>query len=191
MLISKRKEIDYSNLKEVIFLAITEYDMFPGKINYKSEHVILDKGTHERDLSDSTFTFIELPKFKKDNVLDLQTYEEKWCYFFKHASHADDEAYLVQNSDEVIKRAYHELESHNWTREELRTYEAEEKSAKDAIAIMAAAVMDGEARGRAEGELKSKAAEKIEIAKNLIMQELDHEIIAKATGLTLEEISKL
>jgi hypothetical protein len=28
-----------------------------------------------------TFTFIELPKFTKDNVMDLETYEEKWRYF--------------------------------------------------------------------------------------------------------------
>ena len=46
----------YEHLKEVIFLAITEYVMFPNKSDYKSEHVLLDQKTHERDLKGATNT---------------------------------------------------------------------------------------------------------------------------------------
>src|SRR5688572_24235027 len=55
----------YPDLKEVIFLAITNFVMFPKKASFKSDHVILDKETHEHDLKDFSFTFIELPKFEK------------------------------------------------------------------------------------------------------------------------------
>jgi predicted transposase/invertase (TIGR01784 family) len=55
----------YHNLKEVIFIAIADYVIFPKKSHYKSDHIILDKTTHEHDLKDLYFTFIELPKFKK------------------------------------------------------------------------------------------------------------------------------
>ena len=34
---------EYECLKEVIFLAITEYEMFPKKKDYKSVHVVLDE----------------------------------------------------------------------------------------------------------------------------------------------------
>jgi predicted transposase/invertase (TIGR01784 family) len=37
----------YHDLKEVIFLAIADFIMFPHKTFYKSDHVILDKITHE------------------------------------------------------------------------------------------------------------------------------------------------
>ena len=40
--------------------------MFPKKKDYKSDHVILDTKSHENDLKDFSFTFLELPKFKKD-----------------------------------------------------------------------------------------------------------------------------
>ncbi len=36
---------EYENLKEVIFLAIADYIMFPDKEGDKSDHVILDKAT--------------------------------------------------------------------------------------------------------------------------------------------------
>ena len=61
----------YHNLKEVIFIAISDYIIFKDKENYKSDHVILDKETYANDLKDFSFTFIELPKFK--NCLCIST----------------------------------------------------------------------------------------------------------------------
>jgi predicted transposase/invertase (TIGR01784 family) len=40
----------YQDLKEVIFLAISDFVIFPNKNSYKSDHVILDKTSHENDL---------------------------------------------------------------------------------------------------------------------------------------------
>ena len=55
----------YHDLKRVIFLAITDYIVFPNKKDrYKSDHVILDDHSHEDDLDDFSFTFVELPKMK-------------------------------------------------------------------------------------------------------------------------------
>jgi predicted transposase/invertase (TIGR01784 family) len=44
-----------------------------------------------------------------------------------------------------------------------------------------------EAKGKAEGEAK----EKREIAKNLLKAKVDLQLIATATGLTLEELKKI
>ena len=68
----------YQNLKEVIFIAIADCIIFKDKTEYKSDHVILDKNSHEHDLQDFSFTFIELPKFKKTNISELNTILEKW-----------------------------------------------------------------------------------------------------------------
>ena len=43
---------------------------------------MLNKDTYKHDLKDFYFTFIELPKFKKDNIDQLNNMVEKWCYFF-------------------------------------------------------------------------------------------------------------
>ena len=34
---------NYNNLKEIIFLAIIDFELFPDKKDFKSDHVILDK----------------------------------------------------------------------------------------------------------------------------------------------------
>ena len=57
---------DYKQLKQVIFLAITDFVMFPDKPEFKSDHVILDRDSFANDLKDFSFTFLELPKFKKE-----------------------------------------------------------------------------------------------------------------------------
>ena len=110
----------YENLKEIIFLAITDFVMFADKQNYKSDHVILDRDSYEQNLKDFSFTFVELPKFHL-SIDQLNTMTEKWCYFFKHAD-ATKERDLDQitGSDTIIKRAYEELNQFSWNEEELK-----------------------------------------------------------------------
>ena len=72
---------DYDLLKEVIFIAITDFVMFDDKANYFSTHVLLDQETYSHDLKDFSFTFIELPKFTK-TLDELGSLREKWAYFF-------------------------------------------------------------------------------------------------------------
>jgi transposase len=46
----------YHQLKEVIFIAITDFVMFPNKKAYKSDHVTLDRESDSHDLKDFHFT---------------------------------------------------------------------------------------------------------------------------------------
>ena len=200
----------YDHLKAVIFLAITEYEMFPKKKEYKSDHVILDKDSYDHDLKDFSFTFIELPKFKKE-AHELKNYEEKWCYFFKHANNADNIEELIANSDEVIKKAYHQLRAHNWTKEELRAYEASEKSARDARARekyvhgeglaegiakgmaqgLEKGMAEGIAKGIAKGKIEGLVEGRIEIAKTMLLENEPIEKIHKFTGLSAADIKNI
>ena len=82
-------------------------------------------------------------------------------------------------------------------------YEASLKAYRDNYAIAATerqlGFAEGEAKGRAEGEAKGRAegrvegeAEKnLENARNFKMLGVDPAIIAKATGLSIEEINQL
>ena len=76
----KKEDGKYSNLKEIIFIAIADCILFPEKKEYISRHIILDKNTHEHDLKDFFFTFIELPKFDKDKVEMLKNITENCLY---------------------------------------------------------------------------------------------------------------
>ena len=198
---------EYSNLKEVIFLAITEYVMFPDKPDYLSEHVTLDKKTGEHDLKDFSYTFIELPKFTKE-LSELETGIERWCYFFKHASIPEDVNKMLEHTkDLVIENAYHALEAHNWTKNELMYYNEIAKKKMDIAAresyvknearaeARAEALAEGKAEGRAEGKAEGieegARLARIEMAKTLLKFGFDNQQILNMTGLSKEELASL
>ncbi|MES2252162.1 MAG: Rpn family recombination-promoting nuclease/putative transposase [Pseudomonadota bacterium] len=148
---------EYQNLKEVVFLAIADYVMFPEKKALKSDHVILDRDTFEHDLTDFSFTFLELGKFKKakEDINALTNITEKWCYFFKYAEEvtAEELAVLI-GEDTVIEKAYKELNQFYWTEGELLGYEAALKKERDYKAGMDQKFYDGLAEGKREVALE-------------------------------------
>jgi predicted transposase/invertase (TIGR01784 family) len=186
----------YYNLKEIIFIAIADYMVFPGKAGYLSYHSILDMNTYENNLKDFCFVFIELPKFSKTREDQVENIVEKWVYFFRYAAETKEhDLERIIGSDEIIKRAYTELDRFNWSDVELRTYEQESKRLLDEQAILEQKLDDATEKGRQEGiqigEEKGRKAEKIEVAKAMLADRVDINTIAKFTGLTLDEIRKL
>ena len=118
---------DYSDLKQVIFLAFTNHIMFPNKIAFKSDHAILNKQTHVHDLRDFSFTFVELPKFKK-TIDELTSNVDRWIYFFKHGHEIrEEDLERIIGPLPSIRRAYDELNQSNWSEAEHLTYDQEVK----------------------------------------------------------------
>ena len=179
----------YSSLKEVIFIAITDFVMFADKSGYYSTHCLLDKETYSQDLKDFSFTFLELPKFNK-TIDELSNLIEKWAYFFKHAEETNEaELGQIAGDDGVILRAYEALNRFSWTEIELNTYEQEEKRERDAQAILEQKLMDAEARGKAEGEAIGEARGKAEGKAEGIDNTL-HAIDLLKSGYTVDGISQ-
>ena len=115
----------YEDLKEVIFLAFTNFPIFAKKEAYKSEHVTLDKATQERDLDRISFTFVDLVKFDeqcKGKALDSLTLEEKFYYFLVHADSIERDELKQLVKDKAIKHAFRELERYSWSKEDLIRY---------------------------------------------------------------------
>lgn len=180
----KEEGARYIDLKAVIFIAISNNIIFPDKVFYKSDHIILDKDTYAHDLKDFSFTFIELPKFKITDINLLTNIIEKWCYFFKHADETSEaDLRKLIGSDNVIERAYEELNQFNWTEEELFIYEQETKRIMDNIAAEEYKLEQAKSEGKAERN--------IEIAKNLLSQNIDINTISTATGLSIADIEKI
>ncbi len=145
----------YQDLKEVIFLAFCNFSLFPKKKDYKSEHIILDRKTHEQDLDRLSFTFIELPKFEKQRTKNIHqlTQEEKFYYFLIHAPHINPEQLKVLTKKDIImQKAYQELDRFYWTPEELLRYEGEEKRIRDNQSVLDYARQEGEQAGIKLGE---------------------------------------
>ncbi|CAO5672840.1 MAG: hypothetical protein CNLJKLNK_00609 [Holosporales bacterium] len=180
----------------MIFLAITKFDMFPEKKEFKSDHIILDRKTHEHDLKDFSFTFLELPKFNKTQE-DLETVTDKWMYFFKYAQDTGPEMIKkICEDNDVLKRAFQELDRAYWTEEELSTYEAALKKERDLEAAfeqqfdngMAKGIQIGEAKGKAEGIAEGERKAKLETAKKMRNKGLSLDDIALFTGLSPDDL---
>ena len=207
----------YGNLKKVVFLAITSYIVFPSKPHYKSDHVILDNVSLENDLRDFSFTFVELPKFTK-SLEELETLEDKWYYFLKHAEESKKIDEILGTSEE-IKEAYEVLERTFWTEPELQEYEKIAMSVADAKGALLAADKEGHRRGREEGleeglvkgleeglvkgleegvvkgrEVGLEEGDKkarLDMASKLLMKQFSSEEIITLTGLSQEDLKQL
>jgi predicted transposase/invertase (TIGR01784 family) len=195
----KKEGARYIDLKAVIFIAISDNIIFKDKIFYKSDHIILDKESYSHDLKDFSFTFIELPKFKITDINLLTNIVEKWCFFFKNADKTSEaDLRKLIGSDNVIERAYEELNQFNWTEDELLTYEQETKRIMDNQAAedykinqIKQQIVEAEIKGKAEGKAEGKVERDIEIAKEMLLEGEPMEKIIKFTKLTKEEIEGL
>jgi predicted transposase/invertase (TIGR01784 family) len=175
-----------SQFNKIIFLAITTYTLFKEKDEYKSDCKIFD----ENDLSGFSFTYVELPKFTK-TLAELNTIEEKWYYFLKHAEDSNDiDAILA--SDPEIKDAYGILERTRWTDWQIMEYERVGMAVTDFNGAIAAARKEGFEQGLAEAlEEIQKKKQQIAMAIRLLQKQHPIEEIAELTELSVEELMSL
>lgn len=179
----RQKDSLYKDLKAVIFLAITNFTLFPKKEDYLSHHVIFDQKTLERDLKDFSFSFIELPKFNVSKEA-LKTTVQKWCYFLKNAPETTlEDLKEIIGPDHIIERAYEELSEYSWTAADLWEYNSVDMKRQADRAINEGAFHDGILEGKKEREK--------EIAREMILRKMPIDIIADITKLSEQEIKDL
>ena len=183
---------EFFELKEVIFLAILDFVMFPENEAYKSDHIILDKDSHEHDLKNFSFSFLELPKFTKD-IAQLSNVTEKWAYFFKRA-HETSEGDLkkLTGNDLIIERAYEELNRFNWNEVELATYDQADLQERVYRGTLAQKFDEGFEIGKAEGRmLAGIEQEKENTIREMLKLGLEESVICAVTKLPLEKLRLL
>lgn len=185
----------YENLKEVIFIAIANFTMFPDKASYKSDHVIFDRENQQQDLKDFSFTFLELEKFTKTKD-QLNTMIDKWAYYFKHAEEtSEQDLHKIFENDEIILKAYEELDRFHWNDDDLRAYDAVIKHEMDYQASLDFKFEKGRTEGIEQGIEKGieKGLEqgKIEVAKALLQNGQTIEFVSQMTGLDEKTLTAL
>lgn len=158
----------YSDLLEVIFIALTDFVMFPENTKYLSTSTIRNTETNEQTLKDFTFVFIEIPKYKvHENAQGI----DEWIDLFKTASNRK----TFQTSNPIIKKAYEKLEISNWTDLELSDFQAYQKI-----------LLDNQVR---DDRLKDEG--KAEVVKNMLRQNYNVDTIFNLTDMSQDEIRRL
>ena len=123
--------------------------------------------------------FIELPKFLKKKP-DIENKLEQWLCLI---SEREEEVKMILEKNKEIKKANKEVEILSQDEQEREIYELRLKALRDEENIR----LTGVAQGMTQGEKKKQ----IEIAKNMIKENIDKEVISKVTGLSIEKIESL
>lgn len=171
---------DYIQLKPVIVICILNFDIFPFE-EYITETVTVSKKHLDYEIiKHQKFYFIELSKFRNNNY-DLKEKTNQWLTFIDGMNKKGVEFAMSKNN--VIKKAKEELDYLTGNERLQRLAELREKALKDRNSLY----NYGHRTGVDEGMKK----EKIDIAKTMIKEKFDINIISKITGLTIEEIEAI
>lgn len=180
----------YSILQTVYVIVVLTAPYKISEINGKpiKDEVLLMKLNprtlkgEERELYGHQLTFLN-PNYRND---ETTTGIRDWLDLIYQSIH-NPERPIVNMSNKGIKQAFELIEYENLTPRE-REVSKNKEAAKEAIAVYEEfAKEEGRQEGLEEGKLKTQ----IEIAQNLISAGSDDNLIARATGLSIEEIQKL
>ncbi|GKS80116.1 hypothetical protein wHmb_10020 [Wolbachia pipientis] len=186
------KSGNYIDLKKVFFIAISNCNLLPEEVDYISTHNIRDIKTNGHYLKDFQFVFIELPKFAKNKVEQLESIVERWCFFFKYAEETTEEDLKeIAEKAPIIKLAYDELDKFRWNEKDLLAYEERIMDLRKEEAILEYRLDLAEEKGIQKGIEKGKIEGKIEVAKAMLANNVDVNTIVKFTGLSISEIEEL
>ena len=173
------------NLKTVYFIGILDFifdeddpePLFINEVELKNQKgkVFYDK---------LKMLYIQMPLFKMKES-QLVTHQDKWFYFLKNLPDLKQIPSIMK--EKVFKKAFRTAELAAMPEEERELYEHDLHDYWTYLATLETAENKGMAKGRAEGEAQKALA----IARNLKREGLDEALIAKATGLSLEEIKQL
>ena len=180
-----RKLWDYS-LSPVYVVGILNFEM--DETMERADKVMTRvklKDDENRDFSDKlNFIFLEMPKFRKVET-ELETLMDKWLYVIKNLYQLGSKPASL--TEGIFRKLFDVAEIAAFTKEERYDYEESLKNFRDLYNTISTAEKKGRAEGRAEGEKE----ERLRNAKNFKQLGVDLETIAKATGLSVEEIEKL
>lgn len=133
----------------------------------EDNHVFYDK---------LTFVYLEMPKFNKTED-ELETMFDKWMFVLRNLYRLMERPKALQ--DRVFEKLFQQAEIAKYSEAERRQYEASQKEYWDYTSTMETAILKGEKKNARETALKMKD------------DGMSEDLIAKYTGLSLEEIEVL
>nr|WP_297134318.1 hypothetical protein [uncultured Prevotella sp.] len=102
-----------------------------------------------------------------------------------------EERYISLLCDKVFDRLFEEAEIAKFTPQEMREYEASKMAYRDIKNSIDTAKQEGLAEGMELGMEKGMNQKALDIARNMLADGVDINLIMKYSGLTQEQIEKL
>ena len=185
----KRGE-EYKELNKTVSIVILDHEIEELEVKWQ----IRDNEKYKRILTDRLeIVTIEIPKAKRIYEKEPKNKISQWMMFMDNPN--EREVFQIMKKNETIKKAIGELEQVSGDERLRRIAELREKGRRDAVAresyVKRVAREEGLASGIAKGRAEGTSERNLEIAKNMLKENIEIEIISKVTGLSKEEIVKL
>lgn len=171
---------NYKDIKQVIMVNILDYELFEYEEYISNTVTVLEKHRECEVISLIKYYFIELPKFRKQNP-NMNDKINQWLAFLDDTNRGLIK--MAEEKNKVIKKARIEMNELTGDEAVRRLAELREKWEMDRRSEIDYAKEEGKEEGA-----KNRT---IEIAKQLLSQGVNIEIIANATGLAIKEIENL
>ena len=184
-------------LKPIYFVGILNFEVDEFKDdNYIHHCQIVDMKSKEKVSDKLNFIYIEIPKFKKRKE-ELSKHLEWWLYYLRDLNKLREIPKEIKG--DILEEAFKRAEFLKLSSKEQHNYHINLKHYRDWVNTIDTATWKGKVEGIKEGKIegekvglkKGEKQAKIEIAKKLLQQKIDLNIITISTGLTIEEIEEL
>ena len=137
--------------------------------------------------------YLMLPLFDKNSEEECETDFERWIFILKNMNTFERMPFAARNA--VFKKLAQIADISALSPEDREKYDESMKVMLDYYATMDGAKIigkqEGRAEGREEGRAEGREEGRAEVAKNLLEMGLPVDNIAKATGMTTDEIKRL
>lgn len=173
-------------LKSVYTIDILDFIFDKDDDNEVFHHDVqlVDKSTQKVFYDKLTYVYLEMPKFNK-TIDELETKFDKWLYVLKNLADLTNRPKKLQ--EKIFNKLFEQAEIANYDDSEYSSYQESLKHYRDFTNVLNTAHKDGIEEGKAKGQLQKA----LQIARTSKAEGLSPEVIAKITGLTIDEIKNL
>ncbi|MBR1484774.1 MAG: PD-(D/E)XK nuclease family transposase [Prevotella sp.] len=176
------------DIKAVYMVAFTNFVMTGCGGRLRIDAGITDLQQGGLFLDKLRMIYLQMPCFTKERE-ECENHFERWIYILKNMEILERMPWAAQNA--VFKRLAEVAEVSALSKEERIKYDYALKRYRDTLNCLTGAEMKGHAEGRAEGRAEGIEATKRDNARRMKADNMPSELIAKYTGLTIEDVNSL
>ena len=184
---------DYDKINRAICVLISYPVLLEQTLAYHNRFRLYDEKTGITYPDSLEINILEVQKAKGADNSPLAN----WLRFF--AAQTSEEFEMTAQTNPAIAEAWGVVQYLSADEEARRLAEYEEKARRDEADRQKGAYSKGRQdglekglqKGRKEGLHEGRQKEKLEVARNLLQEKMPADVVAKATGLSLEEVKRL
>ncbi|WP_173810797.1 Rpn family recombination-promoting nuclease/putative transposase [Hymenobacter caeli] len=184
----------YEGLQPVYALSLVDQIFEPASSEFYHHYRFVHSTEPERRLEGLELIFVELPKFRPDNLL-AKRMQVLWMRYLTEIRDQTEQIPPELLAQPELEEAVEYLRESAFTRDELAGYDRYWDSISSERTLLAAAIREGQAQGKAEGLAEGLARGKreglLEQARRMKARGFDAAAISEITGLSDAEIQTL